>query len=156
MKVGWLDRRRGWLGGLALAAYMAGGLGPAGGALAAFLHEGRPARGACGCGEGATCCGAACCAPAAVTAAGGLPDCCADASEPEPAGAPALVAGCNCGHRDHQSSRAQALDSHLPILALTSLCPPPVADLAPGSPIQVAAWRLEPLDRVPKSSPPIA
>ncbi|MBK8167553.1 MAG: hypothetical protein IPK64_16535 [bacterium] len=164
---------------LALAVYLAGGLGPAGGALATLARDGHGARGACGCAEGDACCGAACCAPAA-TAPAALPDCCGPAvvdaapsccgnsgSHPAAHGhgpadgqAPfdglALVARCTCGQRDHQSSFVHFLDAHVPALERAGICPPPVASLAPGGPATVTAWRPEPRDRVPKSSRPDA
>lgn len=173
----WRGRRRSLLGSLVLAVYLAGGLGPAGGALAALWHDGPGAQGACGCAEGAACCGAACCAPAPAAADAGLPDCCRDvtveaapsccdaaaghpaARDPGqvagPAGVLALVSRCTCGHRDHQSSFAHVLDAHVPMLGRAGICPPPVAVLAPGNTASVATWRPEPRDRVPKSSRPV-
>ena len=82
-----LTCRRSLPGSLALVVYLAGGLGPAGGALAVLWHDGHAARGACGCAEGAACCGAACCAPAPA-ASTDLPDCCGDL----PAGLPRMRA----------------------------------------------------------------
>lgn len=126
------------VGALAVGVYLAGGLGPAGGALAAYLRSVEaPVPGVCGCTEGAACCGAACCAPA------GAAD--------DPAGALALVARCTCGHRDHQSTGVHLPDAHLPAAARVGACPPPAARLARERDARAAVWSPEPRDGVPKS-----
>ena len=145
-----------------MIAYLAGGLGPAGGALATLLHDGGAARGACGCTEGEACCGAACCAPAESAP---LPPCCAEpgavvgdaseVSEPAPAlppGALALVSRCTCGHRDHQGACIHPLDTHLPTVTRTGSCPPPSSPRAAERAAAFTDWRPEPRDRVPKPS----
>lgn len=151
---------------LVACAYVAGGLGPAGSALATLLAGGRgQAPGACGCAEGEACCGAACCAPAAAAV---VPDCCAiDVAEagpsccedpaavavdPAPVAELALVSRCTCGQRDHQSACVHLLDAHLPAVTRSGACPPPSSRLAFDRAAARAVWRPEPRDRVPKPS----
>lgn len=168
------SHRRRWrlLGVLAVGVYLAGGLGPAGGALASLLRgPAAPAPGACGCTEGAACCGAACCAPVSEAhASDPLPDCClppgvasggscceapqaaAASAAADPADVLALVAGCTCGHRDHQLPGVHLPDAHLPSPARVGACPPPAARLAREREARAGVWSPEPRDGVPKSS----
>ena len=160
-------RLRRLLGSLAILSYLCGGPGTATGMVVELLGagDGRPIHGACGCGEAADCCGAACCDPAPIEV---LPDCCrADipavtmsccADEPAaalpstaPAPALALVARCTCGQRDHQTSLIPVHDAHLPVNAGLHLCPPPSERFGCLHHPSAATWRPEPRDRVPKT-----
>lgn len=156
------------LGALAVGVYLAGGLGPAGGALAALLRgAAAPAPGACGCTEGAACCGAACCAPVGEAhASAPLPDCClppgvasggsccdeppAATTVADPADVLAFVARCTCGHRDQQSAGVHLPDAHLPSPARVGACPPPAARQARERDTRAGVWSPEPRDGVPK------
>jgi len=148
----------------AILFYVCGALGSASGAVADLCRDGGApgARGACGCAEGASCCGAACCAPAPQTPSCCLPegagplDCCETEAEaaPPPAHLPVLTSGCTCGQRHPQSSPVHVYDAHLPSAVRAGICPPLVTHRRAAWSAQASCWRPEPRDRVPKAPDP--